>query len=473
MKNNRFQVQALKLKKWDYLMIAGTSLSILVLMVVFQLYTTNAKASQIELVEDVMVKMSEKQKGKFEYYIEDRIRILQALVTYSDIYEMNEIAQKQFIYGRSQSMGFKYLFVVDMNGKGYYIEEGVRRNQSNDLFFLDIKNNNTFITEPFINGDGTIIMTLCVSIYNEQSEKVGILCGTVDLKEVQKFIDNDEMILSGRSYILNESGQYITSSKSSDVYNRISIFDTPNSELSLIEEVFEEREDKSGTIVLNGIEYQTHIAYLEDYHWAIVQNIPVLTITRRYANLNMMQGILVIFILILISCVVRIIYCWKMSNKKIYTDTLTKCSSRAACIALLDYLEENRKQQITIVYMDLNRFKWVNDTYGHEKGDELLKIFAKVLMQIFGKKGFVGRMGGDEFVSVLLDITEKELLKLWHQVEEELAKESACLAYSYQISSSYGYASRAKGDTKSLNTVLQLADKRMYENKAAGKSKQI
>ena len=54
MKNNRFQVQALKLKKWDYLMIAGASLSILVLMVVFQLYTTNAKASQIELVEDVI-----------------------------------------------------------------------------------------------------------------------------------------------------------------------------------------------------------------------------------------------------------------------------------------------------------------------------------------------------------------------------------------------------------------------------------
>ena len=185
-----------------------------------------------------------------------------------------------------------------------------------------------------------------------------------------------------------------------------------------------------------------------------------------------MQYIFLFVIAILIYCIVRIIYSWKKSNKKIYTDTLTQCNSRAACLDLLDRLEENRKQQITIVYMDLNRFKWVNDTYGHDKGDELLKIFANVLMQTLGKEGFVGRMGGDEFIAMLLDTTEEELLQLWQQVEEELLKQSDKLGFPYQITSSYGYAIREKGDKTSLNVILQLADMKMYENKVARKSRE-
>lgn len=473
MKNKRNQLQArrLGLKRWDYWLVVGVSLLIILVMFIFNTYSANAKQAQVNLVKDFMAETSESKKDQFEQYVEERIRTLQILVTYSDIYEMDEDAQKEFLFGRSAKLGFSHLFIVNMQGTGYYIDENVHRNQSGEDFFYNIRNNDIYITEPFYTGEGAAIMTACVSIYDKQGKKVGILCGAINLDSIQQLISSNETILDGNSYILDKNGRYVTSQNASDVYNKIPIYQTPNSELSLIEEAFAEKTDKEGTIILDGIEYQTYITYVHDYNWVIVQNIPVSQITERYAFLNWVQYILISVIVVLVCCVTRIIYCWNKSNKKIYTDTLTKCNSRAACLDILDYLEDNKKQQVTIVYMDLNRFKWVNDTYGHEKGDELLKVFADVLMQTLGKEGFVGRMGGDEFIAVLLDVSEQRLMGLWHQVESELSIQSESLGLPCKITSSFGYAMREAGDVTPMSSVLQMADERMYENKTAQKSK--
>lgn len=474
MRNKRkpLQVHRLNLKFWDYWFVVGVAVLILLVMFVFNVYTSNAEQSQVNLVKDVMEKNSVNKKSQFELFVDEKIQTLQVLVTYPDIYEMDDDAQRQFILGRSERFGFNHLFIMNMQGTGYYIDEGVHRNQSSEPFFYSVRNNDIYIAEPFYTGEGRALMTACVSIYDEKGKKVGALCGAIDLDNVQQLIDDNEMILEGNTYILDKDGKYVTSREASDVYNKIPIYETPNSELSLIEEAFESQEDKKGTMVLNGVEYQAYITYLHDYNWVIVQNIASEKITERYAFLNWMQYILAFVIVMLVCCFVRIIYCWGKSNKKIYTDTLTKCNSRAACLDMLDYLEDNKKQDIMVVYMDLNRFKWVNDTYGHEKGDELLKIFAEVLMQTLGKECFVGRMGGDEFVAVLLDTTEARFLELWHQVEESLSLHSDCLGFPYQMSSSYGYATRTKGTVISLHAVMQSADRKMYEHKALQKSRE-
>ena len=150
---------------------------------------------------------------------------------------------------------------------------------------------------------------------------------------------------------------------------------------------------------------------------------------------------------------------------------MTKGFNRAACFRVLEYLEKRKKYDITIVYMDLNKFKLVNDTYGHDKGDELLCIFSDALVQVFGEEGFVGRMGGDEFISVILNITESEIRELWMQLDKMLSEKSKTLDFPYQITSAYGCATRKKNETESLNLVMQKADQYMYENKA--KSEQI
>lgn len=470
MKNKSKHLKIRKIKMFDFLLVAVASILVIFVTGLFFVQTNNAKQGQIELVQDVMAKTAENQKDLFEAYVDEKITVLKTLATYPDIYEMSLKKQRDFIRGRSGRWGFSHIFVMDMNGMGFYIDDNIRKDQSREEFFYNIKNNDIYITSPFYQATGKIIVTVCVSIYDTSGMKVGILCGAVRLNSIQSLIRENEVILDGNTFILNDEGIYVTSKNEEDVSNRAVIFATPNSELSLISKAINKREDMAGQTTLNGVLYQTHITYLKDYDWMIVQNIPVDNIVSRYSTFNQIQTILTVSVLILISCILRIVHKWKKSDRKIYRDQLTRCNSRAAFYDLLEQLEHNYKHRITIVYMDLNDFKDVNDTYGHDEGDNLLKIFADVLIRTLGKEAFVGRVGGDEFVAVLIDITDAELFEIWKMVERSLAEESTSLSYNYRISSSYGYASREKGAKDNLSDVLVKADQKMYQFKTKMKA---
>ena len=133
---------------------------------------------------------------------------------------------------------------------------------------------------------------------------------------------------------------------------------------------FEEKADQEGIIVQNGIEYQANVTYLEDFDWAIVQCVETEEIFKDLSYIDLWRQSSLIIVFIIILCVVRITLYWHRSDKKINTDTLTGCSSRAAMQNLLERLEYEKQSDIGVIYLDLNKFKYVNDTYGHEVGDE-------------------------------------------------------------------------------------------------------
>lgn len=463
-KRNSLKV-GLKLNIFDRCLIFIVSFLIIVVLIVFHIFTYNAKESQRDLIRIVMEKMSTNQKIQFESYIDDKIELLEALATYPEIYNMQDAQQKELLGKKAEDLGFHHFFVVNTKGMGYYVDENVHRNHSDDPFYYDIMKNEVFVTEPFVMDGNVTIMTACVSIYDAQGEKVGVLCGAIKLDNIQELIQNNEMILQGDCFILNRVGNYITSRENGNIERYKSIYDTPDSELSMIKSAFRDEKDLEGTIRLNGVKYQSCITYLPDYNWVIVQCIPVTKITQRFEEMTALQMILIVLAAVLIFGIIRIVHRWKKSEQKIYTDSLTKGYNRAACLSMIDSLEKKKNSQIAVIYMDLNNFKIVNDTYGHEKGDELLCIFCNALEQILGKIGFVGRMGGDEFIAILLDITNSEVKELCQQVENILKEKSKNLSFSYEISSSYGFFIREKGDKTSLQEVMQKADERMYEYK--------
>ena len=125
-----------KIKKWDFLLVAAASTLVIFVTGLFFVLTNNAKSGQIELVQDVMEKTAENQRDLFETFIDDKISTLKTLASYPDIYEMDMKKQRDFIKGRSARWGFSHIFVMDMDGMGYYIEDGIRKNQSTEEGFL-------------------------------------------------------------------------------------------------------------------------------------------------------------------------------------------------------------------------------------------------------------------------------------------------------------------------------------------------
>ena len=456
-----------KLKRLDTILIVSVSCLLVFVLGVFHFYTSNVKSSQESLIGLVLERMSENQKTHFESYVDEKIQVLEGLVKYEDVYTMDDVCIRNFLRGKANYFGYEYMFVMKANGEGYYFDSGeVHKDQKDEPFFKDIMIHDVFLTQPFYTDKGPAITTVCVSIYSPNREKVGVLCGALNLEEIKAIVEESEMIMEGSCFIVNPTGNYIASNTDLFLHSEQSIFAEKDSDLTLLEQVFDQKSDAAGDIRLNGVEYKAQLTYLEDFDWAIVQCIPMDEITARFELFEALQWILVVLSIGLMLCIVRIIYSWRRSDHKIYADALTGCSSRAACLSMMESLESQRDMRISLIYMDLNKFKYVNDTYGHEQGDRLLMIFGKALKDVFGKTGFVGRMGGDEFVAILADTNDSEIDKMCEKVEEILQKESKKLEFSYVISSSYGYASRNVGQPETMDELMQLADEKMYKYKA-------
>ena len=457
-----------RLNRLDSVLIVTVSCLLVFVLVIFHFYTSNVKASQENMIGIVLERMSENQRNHFESYVDEKVRVLDGFVKYSDVYEMDDVRIRSFLRGKAKYFGFEYMFLMKADGTGYYFDTGGQyKDQKDEPFYKDIMEHDVFLTQPFYTDKGPAITTVCVSIYSPNREKLGVLCGALNLDEIKSIVEESEMIMEGSCFIVNRSGNYIASNTDLFLHSEKSIFNEEDSDLALIESVFVQKADMAGNICLKGVEYKAHLTYLEDFDWSIVQCIPTEQITKNFELFEALQGILIVLSAGLILCIVRIIYSWRKSDHKIYADALTGCHSRAACVSLLENLEDQRNMRISIIYMDLNKFKYVNDTFGHDQGDRLLTIFGKTLRSVFGKVGFVGRMGGDEFVAVLSDTNDTEIEKMCKDVEEMLKEQSKTLDFPYVISSSYGYASRNVGQSETMSEIMQQADERMYKNKAA------
>lgn len=168
-----------------------------------------------------------------------------------------------------------------------------------------------------------------------------------------------------------------------------------------------------------------------------------------------------------------------------YMDELTGLGNRRMCEKKLTELEEKEMSSdsvYAIVSLDLNFLKRTNDTYGHKKGDELIKSFSDVLSNVFSLYGTVTRTGGDEFVVILDDITEEKVKRLLAQMLEQMEEKNKS-ASDVILSTAYGYAMKGEIPSKQEKTekiklkvvdigpraVYRIADDRMYENKRKSK----
>jgi diguanylate cyclase (GGDEF)-like protein/PAS domain S-box-containing protein len=143
-------------------------------------------------------------------------------------------------------------------------------------------------------------------------------------------------------------------------------------------------------------------------------------------------------------------------------DMLTGIYNRAFFEAELEHLAQGRRLPVCIVMADVNGLKTVNDTQGHEAGDELIRLAAHVIQRAFRADEVVARIGGDEFAVLLpgasLEVTEEAVERIRRSPEVTGGK----------LSIAFGVAC-AEGKDQ-VGTALKLSDERMYLDKAAQKA---
>ena len=150
------------------------------------------------------------------------------------------------------------------------------------------------------------------------------------------------------------------------------------------------------------------------------------------------------------------------------SDELTGLSNRNSLREFISTLVKN-KQQFVLAFIDLDGFKAINDTAGHDQGDIELKRVGTLLTGIFDKSGNVGRWGGDEFIAVLPGQTVKDVAdkstQLIQKIEENLVRAKSS---KLRLSASVGIAEFPE-HSDNIESLLQCADAAMYRAKELGK----
>lgn len=150
-------------------------------------------------------------------------------------------------------------------------------------------------------------------------------------------------------------------------------------------------------------------------------------------------------------------------RKVAMSDALTGLANRAGFMTAIKGAAYEA-EVYSLLFIDLNKFKPVNDTHGHDAGDAILKGVAERLTALFPKRALTTRLGGDEFAILLLDNTKEQALKHVASIKESLAQPFNFKGTEIVIGGSVGIASYPEDGTDP-EALLKLADEGMYEEK--------
>lgn len=148
-------------------------------------------------------------------------------------------------------------------------------------------------------------------------------------------------------------------------------------------------------------------------------------------------------------------------------DVLTGVSSRRRLEDVLERALVARGRPVSIILLDLDHFKSVNDRHGHEVGDEVLRKVARVLQQVARLSDVIGRWGGEEFLVVCCDTDLDGATRLAHRFAEALR--AAPVPVVGQVTGSFGVTEALAGE--SLRDCIDRADLALYRAKQTGRDR--
>ena len=162
-------------------------------------------------------------------------------------------------------------------------------------------------------------------------------------------------------------------------------------------------------------------------------------------------------------------------QKLAITDNLTGLNNRAQLDNLLDFEIKKAKRcqingcqiNVSIIFIDIDRFKSINDTYGHQVGDQILKDFSKIMQNNIRETDTLGRWGGEEFLIISHETNLKGSLALAENLRKKI--ENTVFKDVKNITASFGVATFENKD--SIDSLLNKADNALYKAKHSGRNK--
>lgn len=217
-----------------------------------------------------------------------------------------------------------------------------------------------------------------------------------------------------------------------------------------------------GMLLLSAcVSYDLLFYYLDRYHGVTL--LPI----KGVAPLGLIAFIFILLVSFYINLTEKMMQETERNSliKSAYTDELTKIHNRRYCMEYMNRIREMENPDYTVFCFDLNNLKVTNDTYGHAKGDLLIKSAAEVIDKAFGPYGIVARMGGDEFIAIAETGDSEKISAITSEFQACILEKNQAIP-DLNLSIAFGYAS-CNPKEYNIEKIYQIADNRMYENKLA------
>ncbi len=154
------------------------------------------------------------------------------------------------------------------------------------------------------------------------------------------------------------------------------------------------------------------------------------------------------------------------------TDPLTRLPNRRAILEVLAEIDRDKDDTISIAIGDIDHFKLVNDTYGHDAGDEVLKTISNLTMRFMDKKGYCARWGGEEFLLVFSNTNGDEAYLMLDHFRRKIG-ETVTEYEGNKIQVTMTFGLEEHGFFQTTDKTIKDADDKLYTGKNTGRNKVV
>lgn len=372
-------------------------------------------------------------------------------------------------------------FLVSDATKNYYHSRGIidviNKDNKDDAWYENFKNSDK---EYEVNLDynqnltTSLVMFINYKVRDYTNKYIAVTGVGIELLDIEKMLNFFKDKYNYDVYFVDERGELTLFSKKlnkrGNIYNIKGLEENSKKILSPKSYLLEYTDR-------NGDEYFLMTKYIEKLHLHLLVEINKKEYLQNINNkfyMNLLVSILVTFLIVGIIVYVINLY-QKQLEKLAGEDVLTGLANRRKfnddfATVLKEYHKGVKK--VSLLLVDIDDFKLVNDSFGHIVGDQILKQVAFVLKENLRKEDKVARWGGEEFAILLVDVMVEDALKIAQKIGQKIKEDKTILEFiENPITISIGLGELRASDSQ--DGLIQRVDKALYSAKEGGKDRAI
>lgn len=440
---------------------------------------TNLRTQSLPLSVDNIYTVIQKQL--IEPYLVSSMMAHDTFLKHWLLHDENE-AQKiaDYLSSIKEKYGLLTSFLVSQESQNYYTHNGLlekinSKNPTNEWYFEFLKNTKDHEINLDYNSNFTdnLIMFINFKIYNEEQKLLGATGVGIEVSYIDEMLDMFKKKYNLNVMFINPSGEVVLSKDSKYVKSHLNEMEA----LKNYKDAITAKDANMFEYEKNSDDYIMQTKYIPELGVYLMVEACVDDFSYKARNVFYFNLAISLFFTVIFALI--IIYILKNYHKKLEKladfDELTNIPNRRKFnedFERLFSLHQRDGRPISLLFLDIDNFKSINDNIGHHAGDEVLRKTSKILRKNTRKTDLLARWGGEEFIIALINTNINDAFDISQKIREAIAQDQELKNItSYSVTASFGLT--ACSNTDSVDSIISRADDAMYQAKQSGKNRVV